>query len=66
MLFLMQHNNMTAAAFEADDFEALREFAASEEFIYHFGSMGFDEAYDRYLTAIEDTKGVGGVHRYPF
>lgn len=54
MLYLMQHNNLIVSAFTADDYETLRAFADSKEFRYHFGTMGFDEAYDRYLTAIEE------------
>jgi len=53
MLYFMQHNNMIVAALEADNLASIREFAASEGFISRFGSMGFDEAYDRYLTAVE-------------
>lgn len=54
MLFLMQNHNTIEAAFAADDLEFLHQFAASDEFIQLFGNMGFDEAYDRYETMLED------------
>jgi len=55
MLFLMQNHNIIEAAFAADDLEFLRQFAASDEFIQLFGDTGFDEAYDRYETMLEDS-----------
>jgi hypothetical protein len=55
-LYLAQHNNMIAAAFADDDLEVIRRLAASEGFASRFGSMTIDEAYDRYLTAIEAVK----------
>lgn len=60
MLYLMQHNNLIVAAFAADDLEVIRRLTASEGFTSRFGSMGFDEAYDRYLTAIEAVKDAYG------
>lgn len=48
MLFMIQHHNFIEMAFEQDNLENLREFAASDEFRALFNEMSFDEAYDRY------------------
>jgi hypothetical protein len=53
MLFLMQNHNALETAFAEDNLEFLRMFASSEAFVNFFGSMGFDEAYDRYETMLE-------------
>jgi hypothetical protein len=53
MLFLMQRHNVIEKAYANDDLESLRTLASSEEFTALFGSMGFDEAYDRYETMVE-------------
>jgi hypothetical protein len=53
VLFLMQNHNAIERAFEQDNLEFLRSFAAKEEFLVLFGDMGFDEAYDRYETMLE-------------
>lgn len=53
MLFLMQNHNALETAYAEDNLEFLRAFASSEAFINLFGSMGFDEAYDRYETMLE-------------
>lgn len=53
MLFLMQRHNVIETAYANDDLESLRTLASSKEFTALFGSMGFDEAYDRYETMLE-------------
>jgi hypothetical protein len=57
MIFMLQHHNGIEAAYEADDLEALRELAASDEYKAIFGDMSFDEAYDRYECTLESERG---------
>ena len=53
--FMAQHHNEIEAAFAKDDMVALEQIASSEAFRSAFGSMGFDEACDRYETMLEGT-----------
>ncbi len=57
MIFMLQHHNLIEAAYEADDLEALRKLAASDEYKTVFGAMTFDEAYDRYEEMLETERG---------
>lgn len=53
MIFMLQHHNPIAAAYEADDLAFLRDLAASQDYKTVFGSMSFDKAYDRYECMLE-------------
>ncbi|MEO8396499.1 MAG: hypothetical protein ABI700_26130 [Chloroflexota bacterium] len=57
MIFMLQHHNLIEAAYEADDLEALRKLADSDEYKAIFGAMSFDEAYDRYEGMLEMERG---------
>jgi hypothetical protein len=57
MIFMLQHHNSIEAAYEGDNLEVLRELAASDEYKAIFGTMSFDEAYDRYETMLETERG---------
>jgi hypothetical protein len=57
MIFMLQHHNSIEVAYDADDMEALRELAASDAYKAVFGTMSFDEAYDRYEDMLETERG---------
>lgn len=53
MVFMLQHHNPVAAAYEADDLGFLRALAETATYKAVFGAMRFDEAYDRYECTLE-------------
>ncbi|GEM_PF-3598592 len=48
MVFMLRHHNAMLAAYQTDDLDFLRALAQSEDYAAVFGTMSFDEAYDRY------------------
>lgn len=48
MIFMLQHHNAVAAAYEANDLAFLRSLAESKGYKAVFGNMSWDEAFDRY------------------
>ncbi|TVR21190.1 MAG: hypothetical protein EA396_08860 [Anaerolineaceae bacterium] len=52
MIFMMQNHNAIDAAYENDDIGYLNQMASSDQYKAIFGSMSFDEAYDRYECMI--------------
>ena len=54
MTFMLQHHNAIETAYAANDIDFLRELAKSDAYRKLFGEMGWDEAYDRYETMLED------------
>jgi hypothetical protein len=54
MTFMLQHHNVIEAAYASDDLDFLRRLAASETYRGLFSDMGWDEAYDRYETMLEE------------
>lgn len=57
MLFMFQHHNMIEAASTDEDIEEVQKLAESSEYRIVFGEMGIDEAWDRYLTTLEEGRG---------
>jgi hypothetical protein len=57
MFFMFEHHNLIANAYANEDMKKLSELASTEAYKTIFGSMSFDEAYDRYETMLE---GEGG------
>ena len=57
MTFMFQHHNAIESAYASDDLEFLRQLAESDEYISVFGDMGWDEAYDRYETTLDEDGG---------
>jgi hypothetical protein len=47
-LFMMQHYNAILEAYECDDMDFLKSLEASEEYRAVFGTILWDEAFDRY------------------
>ena len=54
MIFMLENNNAIAHAYYTNDIEALRRLAASGRYKAVFDNMSWDEAFDRYLSAILD------------
>lgn len=54
MLFMLQNHNFIEEVFESGEMESLDELVESDEFAAIFQDMSFDEAYDRYLTMLEE------------
>lgn len=53
MLFMLKYNNEIHRAFQEDDVDFLVSLARTEEYKSIFGTMSFDEAYDRYESTLE-------------
>ncbi len=54
MIFMLQHHNPIEAAYRANNLAFLRELAESKDYRRFFGSMSWDEAYDRYESTLLD------------
>lgn len=61
MIFMLQHHNPIEAAYRADNTAFLCELAESADFKRLFGDMTWDEAFDRYESALLDNKAVMNV-----
>ena len=54
MIFMLENHNFIESAYSTDNLAALRDLAASRRYKAVFDDMTWDEAFDRYETAIAD------------
>lgn len=54
MIFMLENHNIIEQAYSTNDVEALRRLTVSRRYKATFGDMSWDEAFDRYETAIAD------------
>ena len=54
MIFMLENHNIIEAAYSTNDLAALRHLADSRRYKAVFGEISWDEAFDRYETAIAD------------
>jgi len=53
MIFMLQHHNAIEDAYAKEDSDFICELTDSEAYKSLFGEMTFNEAYDRYESALE-------------
>jgi hypothetical protein len=57
MIFMLQHHNVIEQAYAQEDAGFICELSNSDEYKSLFGVMTFNEAYDRYESALEAGRG---------